>query len=125
MAMKADATLSQYNTVLAALRFYQKASDLPTDIEEMAQPDGGPVALDDDEIDELCEGLNFSDITLASASQVEHNTIMAALELLKREIPHGLPQQIEEIAADTGTMLSEREVGELISGLTEGRSFSD
>ena len=61
--MSLELDQAESNTVLAALRFYQKAMvERPHEIaavEEIAAPDGGPLPLDEDEIDSLCERLNL------------------------------------------------------------------
>lgn len=46
-------------TVIAALRFYQQAECLPSYIDYIASDNGQYAPLDDTEIDELCERINF------------------------------------------------------------------
>lgn len=60
--------IRELSTVLAALRFYQAAMDeaghgqgIPSDIVDIADNLGQVEPLDADEIDTLCEKLNFGD----------------------------------------------------------------
>lgn len=52
-------SITEFNTILAALRFWQRCGNLAELPEyEIADDDGS--ALDDDAIDDLCERLNCS-----------------------------------------------------------------
>lgn len=52
---------AEFNTILAALRLYQQTDFVSDEIWAIAQLDGGPLALDNDEIDGLCGRLNFTE----------------------------------------------------------------
>lgn len=61
--MKISLDQAELNTILAALRLYQATTEesIPGVISDIAEPDGAPLALDNDEIDELCCRINLDD----------------------------------------------------------------
>ncbi len=54
-------TSHELATVLAALRLWQKQASVPAGLARIASDDDAFSALDDDEIDELCERINVAD----------------------------------------------------------------
>lgn len=61
--MKLSLDQAELNTILAALRLYQATPEesIPGVISDIAEPAGAPLALDSDEIDELCCRINLDD----------------------------------------------------------------
>ena len=62
-------TREETATILAALRYYQQKGlgdpeNRPLDIHEIASDDDDLISLDEDDIDGLCEKLNFHDIAV-------------------------------------------------------------
>jgi len=60
MAIKAKLSLRELGMVLAALRYWQRYEEGDSEERLLIAEDPRGGALSDDEIDELCERLNFS-----------------------------------------------------------------
>ena len=56
--MQIKISIREFHTILAALRYWQRGLDEDNDIDHIATNDGDIRALDDLEIDELCERIN-------------------------------------------------------------------
>lgn len=60
MTIKAKLSVRELGTVLAALRYWQRYEEGDSEERRLIAEDPKGGALSDDEIDELCERLNFS-----------------------------------------------------------------